>query len=151
VWARLDYYPRYEGGNQPSLNRIAAYLRQNQPALGGEIGITRTGFAPPTNEAEVEERRQQTRLVRRNLIFLSDTTAVDMPAVEDIDPRDLAFIDWCTRNNVRFFVVRPKDSRYFVHLHALPWHAPASEWEIRSEEHVLYEIINGTARRVDVS
>ena len=120
VWARLDYFDRYEGGVQPSLNRIAAYLRQNQPATGGEVAVTRTGI----KSADMDERMNKVRGVRRNLIFLSDTPAIDVPAVDVFSPGEDWFIPWSAARRVRYFVLMPKQRRYFVHLHDLPWHEP---------------------------
>src|SRR3712207_9184757 len=68
---------RSEGGIQPGLNRIGASLRQNQPATGGEIAVTRTGMRPPKTPAEVEDRAQKVRGVRRNLVWLTDIPAID--------------------------------------------------------------------------
>ena len=174
VWARLDYFQRYEGGNQPSLNRIAAYVRQNQPAVGGEVAVSRTGVA----RADEEERFRRVRGIRRNLIFLSDTTAIDVPAMDGFSPQEPWFVAWAAARRVRYFVVMPRQRRYFVHLHDLPWHRdgpardgvnflrrllgrgelppPRDTSADEGEDYQLYELVGGEAglpvavRRVDV-
>lgn len=156
VWARQDYFVRYEGGIQPSLNRIGAYLRQNQPAVGGEVAVTRTGVRPGKSPQDEEERFQRVRGVQRNLVFLSDMPSIVHPAIEDFSASDPWFVEWAAMRNVRYFVVRPKDRRYFVHLRDLPWHAPATALEREAEDYALYELPGGEiglpvwVRRVDV-
>ena len=154
VWARLDYFARYEGGNQPSLNRIGAYLRQNQPATGGEVAVSRTGV----KWADEDERMNKVRGIRRNLIFLTDTAAVDVPAMDEFSTSESWFIPWAAGRRVRYFVVMPRQRRYFVHLHDLPWHDPTRHPppDPGGEEYQLYELEGGEAglpigvRRVDV-
>ena len=156
VWARLDYFPRYEGGVQPSLNRISAYIRQNQPAIGGEVGVTRSGVRWSSAD-EDEERYRKVRGVRRNLIFLTDTTAIDMPAHDVFNPTDPEFLDWASARGVRYFVVMPHQRRFFVHLRDLPPLYTDPVAAARNTDYILYELIGGEAglpvavRQVDTS
>ena len=127
VWAKSDYLTRYEGGVQPGLNRIGAYLRQNAAATGGEVAVSRLGFRGGEDD---RARRIRVRGVRRNLVFVSDTPAVDVPAMESFDPLARGgtaedwFVDFAARNRVRYFVLMPHHRRYFVHLRSMPWHEP---------------------------
>ena len=156
LWARLDYFPRYEGGVQPSINRISAYIRQNQSATGGEVGVTRSGVKWSSAD-EDEERYRKVRGVRRNLIFLTDTTAVDMPAHDLFSPTDPEFLDWASARGIRYFVVMPQQRRFFVHLRDLPPFYSDPVAAARNTDYILYELIGGESglpvavREVDAS
>lgn len=155
VWARLDYFNRYEGGAQPSLNRIAAYLRQNAPVTGGEIAMTRIDMKN-ARALDLETRRQKVRGLRRNLAFLVDQPVVDLPALDQLPLWEPWFWSWAWRNEVEYLVVMPRQNRVFTHLHEIPGQWPPlltmeemdyQLYELQREP--LFDMVIG-GRRVDV-
>lgn len=137
--ARGDVYARYEGGVQPSLNRIGYYLRLNEGIEPGELAVTGV------------RRNYDSELTtlgpRRNAIWLADRAAIDVPAALSIEP-DAAVIDWLEANDIRWYIWLPPQKR-FMHFRGRPWMSD-SDAATRDMDWKLYEIVAGEARRVDV-
>lgn len=140
-WVNRDYFARYEGGTQPSLNRIAHYLRTSGAAdAGGDVGITRWNFSEHfARHGHIEDRLNQAQNVRRNLVFLLDRSAIELPIIPDFNLENQRLYRQMLEKDIRWLILVRKTGLRYNHLYQLPWHENRRPSRFETDYH-LYRL-----------